>query len=432
MKRIISSIVPLLFLPLISLCQQHWTLDYCIEEAFSNNYSLKITALDASAAKVNLKQSRGAYQPGISFSNSHNYANTPFPANGTEQSKNAYSGNVGLNLNWTIWNGSRQPQIEQARLNLQRAGLLIDELKNSLREEVTQIYTQILYATENVGVQQALAQSGEALRAQGEERLRLGAINQSTYQQLVAQCASDTVNIVQADADLQNFKLNLLQLLEHDMNEKFSLADIDNVDLIALQQIPNSTEIFNDAVAHRPEIQAAKLDIQSSEYDLKIAKAGYMPTLSLTAGTGTGWRTGTDFTFGEQMKNGWSNTAGINISVPIWNGRQTKSAVEHSKIQQQQAELNYDNMLETLRHAIETLWLNAYTAQQQYKANDAKLKAAQMAYELIEQQFNLGQKTATDLLQQRATLFTAQQQKLQAKYNAYYAVIMLHYYAQGL
>jgi outer membrane protein len=89
-------------------------------------------------------------------------------------------------------------------------------------------------------------------------------------------------------------------------------------------------------------------------------------------------------------------------------------------------------MLETLRQAIETLWLNAYTAQQQYKANNAKLKAAQMAYELIEQQFNLGQKTATDLLQQRATLFTAQQQKLQAKYNAYYAVIMLHYYAQGL
>lgn len=435
----------LLLCPIIAAGQSEWTLNYCVEQALNNNISIQKSRLDEKISEVSVKQQRGAYQPSINLSSGHNYTNTPFPATGYGYSNSgsgveadnavkhhSYSGSLGLNLSWTIWNGSRQPQIEQARINLQRSGLITNQMENDIREQVTQVYTQLLYATENVGVCQVRVESSEALRKQGEERLRVGTINKSAYLQLLSQCASDTASLVQAQAEMQNQQLALLQLMELPAGTAFQLADEQLAEQIALGDIPALAEVYDNATAKRPEIRAAMLSQDAAQYDTRIAKAGYMPSFGLSAGTGTGWRTGTDFTFAEQMKNGWSNTAGISISVPIWNARQTKSQVERAKLQEKQAEMTYQDQLKSLRKAVESLWLNATTAQQQYRAALAKLNASQEAYDTLEEQFRVGQKTPTDLVQQRAELLNAQQQALQTKYNAYYAQLMLQYYSQGL
>lgn len=420
-------------------------MDYCINEALSRNISVKQSRIDESLQQVSVKQQRGAYQPSISLSSGHNYTNTPFPATGYGYTNNvngvqassgvshhSYSGNIGLSLNWTIWNGSRQPQIELARLNLKRSGLITNQTENNIREQVTEVYTQLMYATESVKVQQSLMESSEALRRQGEAKLNIGSLNKASYMQLVAACASDSSSLLQAESNVLTHQTTLLQLMELPVGQDFTLADIQDAEQTALGNIPALLEVYNDALANRPEIKAAEIDMETSQYDTRIAKAGYMPSFSLSAGTGTGWRSGSDFSFAEQMKNSWSNTAGINISVPIWNGRQTKSQVERAKIQEQSAELTYQNQVKTLRKAVETLWVNANTSQMQYIAAKSKLQATKAAYELMEEQFRIGQKTATDLLQERASLLSAEQQLLQAKYNAYYAQIMLQYYSQGL
>lgn len=90
----------------------------------------------------------------------------------------------------------------------------------------------------------------------------------------------------------------------------------------------------------RPEIEAGKLNIQTSDLDIKIARAGYLPTLSLSAGIGTSHANGNDFTFSEQVKQNWNNSLGFTVSVPIFSNRQTKSAVEKAKIQKQTSELD--------------------------------------------------------------------------------------------
>ena len=84
--------------------------------------------------------------------------------------------------------------------------------------------------------------------------------------------------------------------------------------------------------------EAGKLNIQTSDLDIKIARAGYLPTLSLSAGIGTSHANGNDFTFSEQVKQNWNNSLGFTVSVPIFSNRQTKSAVEKAKIQKQTSE----------------------------------------------------------------------------------------------
>src|SRR5699024_2659163 len=147
---------------------------------------------------------------------------------------------------------------------------------------------------------------------------------------------------------------------------------------------------YVNALATRPEIEASKLNVNASELEIDIAKSGYFPTISLSAGIGTTHTSGSDFTFGEQVKNGWNNSIGLSVSVPIFNNRQTKSAIQKAKLQYQTSMLSLLDEQKALYKTIEGLWLDANSAQQRYAAANEKLKSTQISYDLINEQFNLG------------------------------------------
>ena len=95
-----------------------------------------------------------------------------------------------------------------------------------------------------------------------------------------------------------------------------------------------------------------------------LPRSGYIPTISLSAGIGSTNTNGNDFTFGEQIKQNWNNSLGVTVSVPIFNNRQTKSAVQKAKIQKQNSELDLLDNQKNLYKTIEGLWLDANSAQQ--------------------------------------------------------------------
>lgn len=100
-----------------------------------------------------------------------------------------------------------------------------------------------------------------------------------------------------------------------------------------LSPLPSKSDVYRSALTLRPEIEAGRLNVKASELDINIARSGYIPTVSLSAGIGSTNTNGNDFTFGEQIKQNWNNSLGVTVSVPIFNNRQTKSAVQKAKIQ---------------------------------------------------------------------------------------------------
>ena len=173
---------------------------------------------------------------------------------------------------------------------------------------------------------------------------------------------------------------------------------------------------------------ARQLHKQLPELGIDIAKAGYLPTISLSAGIGTNHTSGSDFTFGEQVKNGWNNSIGVSVSVPIFNNRQTKSAVQKAKLQRETSLLSLLDEQKTLYKTIEGLWLDANSAQQRYAAANEKLKSTQISYDLISEQFDLGMKNTVELLTEKNNLLQAQQEQLQAKYMAILNTQLLKFY----
>ena len=416
-----------------------WTLNDCIRYALEQNIQLQQNRLSLEESKVDVKTAKAALFPSLSFSTGHNMTNRPYQetssmVSGTEiissSNKTSYTGSYGLNAQWTVWNGGqRLNTIKQQKLNKETAELTVNEQENTLQEEITKLYVQILYADESVRINEGTLELSKAQYERGKELLAAGDISKSELAQLESQVSNDNYQLVTAQTSLENYKLQLKQLLELDGDREFTLAIPELDETNVLSPLPAKADIYNTALALRPEIQSSRLNIQSADLSISMAKAGYLPNVSLTAGIGTNHTTGSDFTFSEQVKRGWNNSIGLSVSLPIFSNREPKSAVEKAKIQRESRQLDLTNAQKELYRTIETMWLDASSAQQQFVAADAKLKSSQSSYELVNEQFKLGMKNTVELLTEKNNLMSAQQERVQAKYMAILNRVLLEFYA---
>ena len=347
----------------------------------------------------------------------------------TSQSKTSYNGSYGIDANWTLYNGgSRLNTIKQNELNQRIASLAVSESENSIQESIAQIYVQILYAAEAVKVNETTLEVSRAQFERGKQLHEAGSLSQADLAQLEAQVSNDNYSVVTSQATLQDYKLQLKQLLELDgeLEMNLYLPTLDDED--ALAPLPSKADVFRAALSLRPEIESGKLNIEAADLDIKIARSGYIPSISLTAGIGSTNANGNDFTFTEQIKQNWNNSLGISVSIPIFDNRQTKSAIRKAKLQKQTSQLDLLDEQKTLYRTIETLWLDANSAQQQYAAARQQVKSTQTSFDLVSEQFNLGMKNTVELLTEKNNLLIAQQQLLQAKYMAILNRQLLNFY----
>ena len=405
-----------------------WDLAACIDYAMEHNISIQKSRINAESSNIDVKTAKANLFPNLSFSTSHNYVNRPLIEDGSSK-KNSYNGNYGLNSSWTVYNGGKNTKtISQEKLNSRMAELDVAQSENDIEVAITQLYVQILYAAESVKINESTVEVSEAQMNRAKELLAVGSIARSDYAQLESQYSSDKYQLVNSLATLQDYKLQLKQLLELDGEEEMELSMPELNDGNVLNPLPTKTDVYRTAVTFRPEIEAGKLNIEASELGIDIARAGYMPTLSLSAGIGTNHTTGSDFTFGEQVKNGWNNSIGFTVSVPIFNNRQTKSAVQKAKLQYQTCKLDMLNEEKALYSTIEGIWLDANTAQQRYVAAKENLNSTQISYDLVNEQFTLGMKNTVELLTEKNNLLSTRQELIQAKYMAILNMQLLKFY----
>lgn len=408
--------------------QRIWNLENSIEYALQNNINIRKNKITAESSYIDVLSAKAELFPSLSFSTSHNYVNRPLNDEGSVKA-NSYNGNYGLNASWTVFNGSRNVKtIEQQKLNNRISELNTGYSENDIIVSITEIYVQILYAAESVKINESTLEVSKAQLDRSAGLLAAGSIARSDYAQLEAQYSNDKYVLVNSQTALESYKLQLKQLLELDGEEDMilSLPPVEDENIIL--PLPNKTDVYRTALSLRPEIEAGRLNIEANELAVGIARAGYSPTISLSAGTGTNHTSGSDFTFGEQVKNGWNNSLGVTLSVPIFNNRQTKSAVQKAKLNYESSKLDMINEEKTLFRTIEGYWLDATSAQQRYVAALEKLRSSEKSFDLVNEQFMLGMKNTVELLTEKNNLQSAQQEVIQAKYMAILNIQLLNFY----
>ena len=416
-----------------------WTLEDCIGYAIENNITIRQSRLNTESAAADIMAAKGNMFPSLSFSASQTVFNRPFQDNtttisGTEiltsNHSTSYTGSYGLNAQWTLFDGGRiRKTLEQNEISYRQSELDSQTQTYGILEAIASAYVQILYASESVNVNRNTLEVSQAQCERGEQLLEAGSISRADYAQLQAQVSSDRYQLVTSEATLQDYKLQLKQLLELDQDSEMDLALPEITDENVLSLVPDKKDVFNAALGIRPEIESGKLNVEMSELNIGIAKAGSLPSLSLSAGIGTNHTTGTDFTFTQQIKNGWNNSIGLTLSVPIFSNRQNRSAIEKARLQLRTSELDLKQANKDLYKTIESLYLDASSAQSQYLAAREQVESANTSFSLVSEQFDLGMKNTVELLTEKNNLLSAQQQLLQAKYMAVLTKALLRFYA---
>ena len=418
---------------------KQWSLQDCINYALEKNIKLQQDKIALEESDVDVKTAKASLFPSLSFNTGHNVINRPYQQNsstvsGTEiissDNKTTYNGNYSLSAQWTLWNGGKRlNNIKQQKTARDIASLSVTETENMLQEEITKLFVQILYADESVKINKSTLETSEANFKRGEELFKEGSISKADLAQLESQVGNDKYQLVTSESTLRNYKLQLKQLLELDGTDEMTLALPTLSDEQVMKVLPSQADVYQTALTTRPEIQSGQLSIDNTKLGIKTAKAGYMPTISLSASSSSTTNSASTNNWAQQMKYGWNNMIGVSLSIPIFDNRQNKSNVQKAKLQYSNSQLNLATKQKELYSTVETLWLDALNAQQQYAAADTKLKSSQTSYDMVSEQFTLGMKNTVELLTEKNNLQSAQQQRLQAKYMAVLDRALLDFYA---
>ena len=442
-KKSTACLAALLMLAMSTECQaKQWSLKDCIDYALTNNIQLQKAKIQELTALEDVKQSQAALLPSLNLSTSQNVNYTPWPqqgratvADGYVQSsvdKVYYNGSYSLSGNWTVWNGNKnRNNVKLNKVAAEQARLDSATTANNVLEQIAQLYVQILYSNEAIAVTKESLKTSQTNEQRGKTMVEVGKMSKADLAQLTAQRAQDEYAIVEAESNLRNYKRQLKELLQITSDEEFDVAVPSTTDDMALETVPALNDVYAASLEQRPEIKNAKLGIESSDLGIKVAKAGRMPTVSLNAGVMTSTSSMSDNAWGTQMKNNFSLGGGVTVSIPLFDNRQTKTAVNKAKLQKQSYLLDLQDKQTTLYSTIENYWLQAVTNQNKFKAARVSTESAQASYELLSEQFKQGLKNTVELMTGKTNLLQAQQNELQSKYLAILNLNMLEFYQTG-
>ena len=406
-----------------------WTLQECIDYAISNNISLRQSRNNYLSGLEDTEQAKAALFPTVNASSSQGITNRPFSDSGSSSvvgsnvystfKKTNYSGNYGINANMTLYNGgSLKTAIKQQELQNEIDSLSISENTNDIVISIIQAYMQCLYSAEAVTVSESNAEAAKAELDRAREMKNAGELSKVDVSQLESQYAGDLYQITTAKVNLDNNKLLLKQLLELGISEDIELAQPADDEALVLKILPSKEVVYDNALAAMPEIRRAGLNVNAADLAIQQARTGFLPTLSANAGIGTTNVSGSGLSIGSQIEKNFNESIGLNLNIPIFQGRRNKTAVNKARIAADNSKLEQLSIEKNLLKEVENTYLDAISAQSQYLSAKEQVKYAEQSYEYISEAFKVGKKNTVELITAQNSLLSARVALLQAKYTA--------------
>ena len=406
-----------------------WTLQECLDYAYQNNIQVRQSRNNQLSGIEDTKQAKAALFPSLVASTTQSYTNYP---SSEVTDNNSYTGTYGITAGMTIFEGGKlRTEVKRQKVQNQMDALSVEESVNDIRIAIVQAYMQCLYAADAVRINRSTAEASKAQRDRAEEMLRTGSISRVDFAQLQSQYSSDEYQIVVAGSTLDNYKLQLKQLLELDIMEEMNPAVPGVKEENVLKALPPKNEVYETALKVMPQIRRGELGIEAAKLEEKSARAGFFPSISLSASVGTGHMSNNDFESGSQIWNRFNENVGLTLNIPIFSNRKNRTAVNKAKIALNDSYLERTSLQKELLRNVESAYLDAVSAQAQYLSAREKEKYARESYELTSEQFRVGVKNTVELITAQNEYSAAQQQVLQAKYLTLLSIELLNIY-QGL
>jgi outer membrane protein len=410
-----------------------WKLEDCINYALGKNIQVLKSDLTSNQNRLNANQAKSNLLPSVSASVNENmnwYKGFDSVSGHYGSASGSNYTNYGVNSNVTLYNGKKlSTQIRQTELNFQSGKFYSQSVRESVGLNIINAYLQVLYAYESVNNAEKQIESTTKQLDLAKERMDLGVIASSDYLQIKSELASEKFTLATAQSQLSTDNVTLEQLMELPVDPNFTISS-PNLNSLLVQFVPpNSQEVYNLALGIKPEIKNIELTKESTALNVKIAKADFIPTISMNAGLSSNYSSlNVGSTYGAQLSNTLSPSVGISLSIPVYQKKQIKTNVAIANIAVSNAELDVVNAKNLLRKEIEQACTNVTSAWSQYTASLEQMQSSRESYDVTTEKFKVGLLNSVDFLVQKTSLITSESKLLQAKFNLIFSYKVLDFY----
>lgn len=301
-------------------------------------------------------------------------------------------------------------------------------MENNIRLAILEAYLQVMYAEEGITIAQNSLKSYEQQLEKSKGLFEAKSITLKDLTEVQSQVANAQYDLISAKKNKALQLLTLKQLLELPAESGFSVVNetqsfsLDNI------TIPDKNIVYQYALQTLPEIKSGDLNIKVLEQTIKISKSSYYPSLSLSAGVGTGYTNSQTMIFKDQLTGNLNQRIGLSLSIPIYDRGTTKTSILRNRNQLEVAKIERTTLEKELYQKIETAWLNGTAALEQTQAALVSLNAARQVLEAAESNFQTGNLTATDLIIAQNAYVNAEIKFFQTKYMTILYIQILNYY----
>lgn len=396
--------------------KRSFTLEECLQYAESNNFSIQSSSINISTSELSYKQAKMNIAPSVSAS-----ATQGFNFGNYEKSV-GWNGNYGISAGMTLFNGlSNANKIKQNKLNVEQSQLSLESSKNNIRVAVIQAFLAIMMNEELLGYQQQVLTASREQMEQGRQQLDVGQILESDYKMLQAQYTSDLYNIENTKNNIQANYLTLKNLLSMNPSTEISIILPDSATLFKSLELPSLQELIERSTNYLPELKMSENDIASAEYDVKIQKANYYPTLTANASISTGYNgsnlTAPNTAWGTQLWHGLGENIGLSLNIPIYQRGTVRNNVKMAEYRVEQLELEQKETEYSVNQELQQSYLDVMSSQNDFIAAEAKTDAYLANYKTYNLRFKYGSVTAVDLIQQQTNYLNQLNNYMQTKYS---------------
>lgn len=395
-----------------------WTLDRCVEYAVENNINVKQSRLSAYEGELSVTEAKDRFLPQLSAYGSQNFSfGRGLTSDNTYANRNTASTSVGAQLSLPIFQGlSAIRRLDYSRISLKALLEQAEAAKDDVTLNVISQYLQALYAGEMLGVARERLGISQRELARRQILLEAGKIPELDIYEAASQVSQDELTLVNAQNDSIIALLDLAQLLNLPDAEGFAIAPL------ADEQLPllSADEVFANALQNNHAVRAQRLQGEAAEKNVLVAKSGYIPTLSFSAGLGTNYYRTSGFdneSFGQQFKHNFSKSIGFSLSIPIFDAFGTRNNVRRARAQQESYRLQFDDTRQRLYKAITQAYTQAVGAEKKRRAAAATVESTRAAFDAMQVKYDNGKATPTEFEQAKSNYTNALSEAVQAKYE---------------
>ncbi|MDP1677432.1 MAG: TolC family protein [Bacteroidota bacterium] len=417
MKKILTVALISLFFTAATSAQEKLTLQKVIQTALEKNIDIIRAKNTSQISSANVTTAVGNLLPTVNAS-----ANLGRSGSTVTNSARGSAG-AGIDASVTLFDGFRNiSTLNRASASSDAAEYDYQKRKQDIVLAVEQAYLTVLRNEQLLKVSQDNLKRSQQQLSRIEESNKVGAVAKADVYRQQVQTANDELSLISAQSNYDNSKFDLLYLISIDGDKEYNFTDetvldqINQLNFDSLQQeYADYNKLVEEALASRPDYQSSVLNKKIAESNLTIARGGHYPRLSAGAGYNFG---GTELGTIGQSKT-WD--AGLTLSVPLFSGFQTSTAVQTSQLDLQLAESSVEQAKRKVGKDVKSALLSLETARKRHEVSLKSVKSAEEDRRIAEERYNLGANTLLDLLIATANYTQAQSNQVSSTYDFVYA-----------